>query len=170
MSGLTRDDIYSDLIKKDPPLPENLELYYKFEHLGIPFVTAQGSRFLCARWGDGGSQTTPLHYSAVRLAAIRQFIEEHGTPPSESAIRSAFRAFCAKANNSWRDIHLRIGLHDHCIHIDPAWRAPSFAGKHIVISAQGWSTRTNQIDTILPPAAASHPPLDPKKHTSRDPL
>jgi hypothetical protein len=161
MPGFTQHDINPDFCKKDPPLPENLELFYKFEHVGIPFVTSQGSRFISTRWGDGGSQTTPLHYPAIRLAAIHQFIEEHGVPPREASLRNAFRAFCAKANSDWRAIHPRIGLHEGAIHIDPFWRAPSFAGKHIVVTAKGWRTRTNQIDTILPPTASAYPPIDP---------
>ena len=143
------------------PVPPNQEILQMLERVGMPFRDARGNRFLNYFFGDGCSLAVSLLNPAVRLAAIHEYTQKHGHPPRENPLRSAFRAFQARARNLCLLVGLRIAQDNQAIHIDPAWFSGRQAGRHIEVNAYGWVTRRNSVQTILPPTVAPLPEVSP---------
>src|SRR5689334_4791157 len=125
MNKLGPADIYPEFVKKEPHLSHTEHLLYMLQHVGTPFTTSRGARFLTYRWGDGCSQSVSLSSPSIRMAAVREYLEKFGHPPKEATLRSAFRAFQAQATGI-SDVHLRIAEDSGKIHLDPAWLSAPF--------------------------------------------
>src|SRR3974390_1718989 len=95
MSRFSFFDINPDRAPKGHFLSKREELVNMLDRVGVPGVTRQGTPFLSYPFGEGPSGTIPLRHPSIRSAAINEFTERHGHPPSDGDLRSAFRVFTA---------------------------------------------------------------------------